>query len=470
MQHLSSAPISLATQAHVASVSPHARTEHASTEHSAHTEHSSLEHTPSHLEHVSTAEHPSHLQHSLDHVGHASLANSVHAEHPSMMNSAHVEHPSLAPPVRERLATAATSGHSPGTSENHEVHQHPKQRIIESQASSPTPNHPPATANTHSSVPLSKSIANPAKEIDRALVQSPPSSSVESHVLASNSDSSVHRAMHTETKIVFPSAATPETPSPPPGMVVIPNVAQPTSSPKALDTTVPTSTYTLQIAGNMTSGGPIGVDIEFTEPLRLYWGDAEIGSVAAPGSIHVPGRGTSHWSWPAFEVSIPATSGSKSAAVVHSEHDHSALHSLTDKRFFATHTPDTESIDETASRSFVQVGLDKMDNAPSDGAMAAQRRVINGNVALGRSNAEEAGGSHDHLAKRDTTEDSSSSSDLTSWFAAIRDNRPVTMLWRSRVKITALGLHAKDIKFEKAVRVQCDDSKNCVVTGDSPSA
>ncbi|KAJ1798219.1 hypothetical protein LPJ59_002640 [Coemansia sp. RSA 2399] len=486
LQQLSSVPMSLATQAHVASVSPHAQTEHASAEHKVRAEHPSLAHSPSHVDHASTehpshvdhasTEHPSHLEHASlvhsAHADHSSLVHSVHADHPSLVHTpAHMEQESLAPPVHARLATAAASGHPPGMSENHEVNHHPKQRIIESHASSPTLNHLPATTNAHSSLPLSKSIANTAKEINRGPVQLPLSSSVESHAPASNGDSSAHRAMHTETKIVFPSAATPATPAPPPGMVVIPNVAQPTSAPKALDTTVPTSTYMLQIAGNMTSGGPIGVDIEFTEPLRLYWGDAEIGSVATPGSIHVPGRGTSQWSWPAVEVSIPATSGSKSAAVVHSEHDHSAMHSLTDKRFFVTHTPEVESIDETASRSLVQVGLDKMDSAPSDGAMAAQRRVINGNVALGRSNAEElGGGSHEHLARRDTPEDSPSSSDLTSWFAAIRDNRPVTMLWRSRVKITALGLHAKDIKFEKVVRVQCDNSKNCVVTNDSPSS
>ncbi|KAJ2557313.1 hypothetical protein EV175_001420 [Coemansia sp. RSA 1933] len=397
------------------------------------------------------------------HAHASTLAHSVHIANSPLSHPAHVEHVTVAPPAHERLGT--NIAHSAGApSPNRETHHHQMPRVMESHASPPpTPKHIPAPSTTQSASAIARSIVNSANN-DPVHLSSLPAESP-----APASDSIVaHRAMHTETKTAQ------VTPSPPPGMIVIPNVVQPTNAPKALDADVTTtSTYMLKISGNMTSGGPIGVDVEFTEPLRLYWGDFEVGSVSSPVSIHVPGRGSFKWSWPEFEVSIPATSGTKSDVIVESVSDHPQPHSLTDKRFFFTHSPDADDDSAQTPRSLVQVGVDKIGNAPSDGAMAAQRRVINGNIALGRSNAEETGNNHVHVAKRATaaTEaEGSSSTDLTSWFAAIRDNRPFTMLWRSRVKISAMGLHAKDIKFEKAVRVQCDDSKNCVVADDSPTS
>ncbi|KAI9499869.1 hypothetical protein GGI25_003897 [Coemansia spiralis] len=197
---------------------------------------------------------------------------------------------------------------------------------------------------------------------------------------------------------------------------------------------IPNMTYKLQIGGNMTSGGPIGVDIEFTEPLRLFWNDIEVGSITHPQSIHVPGRGTTQWSWPSFDVTMPAATSSAES------------NAPSDKRLFMPHT--------SAVQSLVQVGADKIAVSANEAAVA-QRRVFNGNVAFGRSSADKA------HAKRDQTDD------LNSWFAIIKEHRPFTMLWRSSVKISAMGLHAKNLKFEKVVRVSCDGSGNCSIDGAS---
>ncbi|KAJ2330973.1 hypothetical protein GGH92_009371, partial [Coemansia sp. RSA 2673] len=71
----------------------------------------------------------------------------------------------------------------------------------------------------------------------------------------------------------------------------------PDSGPKTLDSagSAASTTYMMQVAGNLTSGGPIGVNIEFTEPLHLLWRDMVVGVIRFPESIHVPGRGTTQW-------------------------------------------------------------------------------------------------------------------------------------------------------------------------------
>ncbi|KAJ2541437.1 hypothetical protein GGF49_003682 [Coemansia sp. RSA 1853] len=200
----------------------------------------------------------------------------------------------------------------------------------------------------------------------------------------------------------------------------------PVSSPefKALDANLPPLTYSMQIGGNLTSGGPIGVDIEFTEPLRMYWRDTEVGSIDKPNGIHVPGRGTTPWSWPAFDMTVsqaPVISGNRK---------------LENTRALA-HGPSGSS--EFDSEQEVDYGA---------GTGVAQRRVMGGTPMLGRAAAE----------------DMDVQGNLADWFAAIQSHRSFTMQWRSRVRVSAMGLHSNNIKFEKTVRITCDNNKDCVIS------
>ncbi|KAJ1997370.1 hypothetical protein GGI04_005432 [Coemansia thaxteri] len=188
----------------------------------------------------------------------------------------------------------------------------------------------------------------------------------------------------------------------------------PDSGPKTLDSagSAASTTYMMQVAGNLTSGGPIGVNIEFTEPLHLLWRDMVVGVIRFPESIHVPGRGTTQWRWPPFEVAIPAN-GTRLVA-------------------------DDRVLRGPPSDEQIHPGSNQVNGI-------AQRRVMgaSGSAALGRSGQEP--------------------DDLASWFAAIQAHRPFTMHWRSRVKVSAMGMHASNIKFEKSVRVLCDETQGCSI-------
>ncbi|KAJ2847413.1 hypothetical protein IWW36_003866 [Coemansia brasiliensis] len=193
---------------------------------------------------------------------------------------------------------------------------------------------------------------------------------------------------------------------------------------KALDAEVAPLKYSMQIAGNLTSGGPIGVDIEFTEPLRMYWRDIEVGSIEKPESIHVPGRGTTQWSWPSFDVMVsqaPAISGANKKLEI--------PHKLV-----------------PSQSSDLEHSVEEVDGA--QGTSVAQRRLLGGTMALGRA-AQEGSEEQDNLAD---------------WFAAIREHRSFSMQWKSRVRVSAMGLHTSNVKFEKTVRITCASTKDCVIS------
>ncbi|KAJ2314725.1 hypothetical protein IWW54_000748 [Coemansia sp. RSA 2705] len=187
---------------------------------------------------------------------------------------------------------------------------------------------------------------------------------------------------------------------------------------KALDSNAPPLTYSMQLGGNLTSGGPIGIDIEFTEPLRMYWRDIEVGAIEKPDRIHVPGRGTTQWSWPSFEVSVSQVP---------------TFDGISNKKLEIPH-----------SRAPTHPG------SSDQGAVAAQRRILGSAWALGRAAAEGSTGAQDNLAD---------------WFAAIREHRSFTMQWKSQVRVSAMGMHTSNVKFEKTVRITCGGSKDCVISG-----
>ncbi|KAJ2826976.1 hypothetical protein IWW50_002110 [Coemansia erecta] len=213
-------------------------------------------------------------------------------------------------------------------------------------------------------------------------------------------------------------------------MHVIPFRAAPTAAAsdisqgfKGLDAEVPPLKYTMQFGGNLTSGGPIGVDIEFVEPLRMYWRDTEVGAIDKPGDIHVPSRGTTQWSWPSFDVTVsqaPVISGSNKKLEI--------PHKL-------AHKPAGSSGSASADPG--------QDNA------VAQSRAMGGTSMLGRA-AEEDAETRDRLVE---------------WFAAIQAHRTFTMQWKSRVRVSAMGLHTNNVKFEKTVQVTCGSDKDCVISG-----
>ncbi|KAJ2496755.1 hypothetical protein GGH96_005618 [Coemansia sp. RSA 1972] len=189
---------------------------------------------------------------------------------------------------------------------------------------------------------------------------------------------------------------------------------------KALDANLPPLTYSMQIGGNLSSGGPIGVDIEFTEPLRMYWRDTEVGSIDKPTGIHVPGRGNTPWSWPTFDVIVsqaPVVSGSRKLETTRA----------------LTHGPS---------------GSSELDSEQEADHAVAQRRVMGGMPMLGRAAAE----------------DTDVQSNLADWFAAIQSHRSFTMQWRSRVRVSAMGLHSNNVRFEKTVRITCSNNKDCVIS------
>ncbi|KAJ2096577.1 hypothetical protein GGI16_004814, partial [Coemansia sp. S142-1] len=209
-----------------------------------------------------------------------------------------------------------------------------------------------------------------------------------------------------------------------------------TGDTKALDTgSYSSSMYMMQIAGNMTSGGPIGVSIEFTEPLRMLWRDRVVGIIHYPESIHVPGRGMTQWKWPPFEVSIPANGTGPSAD---------------DRKL--VRKQDSVNSEQPAPGSLIQLGADRIIDGGVGGI--AQRRALGGSnnaVALGRSNA-------------NSDPSAALPNDLASWFTAIQTHKSFTMHWKSKVKLSAMGIHTSNIKFEKSVHVLCSEDKSCSIT------
>ncbi|KAJ2866655.1 hypothetical protein GGH94_001381 [Coemansia aciculifera] len=205
---------------------------------------------------------------------------------------------------------------------------------------------------------------------------------------------------------------------------------------KSLDTgSHASSMYMMQLAGNMTSGGPIGVSIEFTEPLRMLWRDTVVGIIHYPESIHVPGRGMTQWKWPPFEVSIPANGTGPSAD---------------DRMLVRKH--DSVNSEQQAPESLIQLGADRIIDSGVGGI--AQRRALGGSnsaVALGRSGA-------------NSDPSAALPNDLASWFTAIQTHKSFTMHWKSRVKLSAMGIHTSNIKFEKSVHVLCSEDKSCLIT------
>ncbi|KAI8324483.1 hypothetical protein GQ54DRAFT_65006 [Martensiomyces pterosporus] len=199
--------------------------------------------------------------------------------------------------------------------------------------------------------------------------------------------------------------------------------------------------YMMQVSGNMTSGGPIGVTIQFTEPLRLFWRDIEIGIVEHPETIRVPGKGTTEWSWPPFEVTIPGNMASTSGG---EKRDVLVVHTKTESRLRSA----------APHSSLVTLGKDRV----AEGGVA-QRRDMAGSVVLGRSEAVDR--------RNDELGDLASDESLADWFAAIQSHRSFTMQWKSRVRVSALGLHTSEITFDKSVKVLCGETKNCTITGPS---
>ncbi|KAJ2387250.1 hypothetical protein GGI05_004140, partial [Coemansia sp. RSA 2603] len=197
------------------------------------------------------------------------------------------------------------------------------------------------------------------------------------------------------------------------------------------DVKITSSTYMMQLAGNLTSGGPIGISIEFTEPLRLLWRDVEVGIINNPEKIHISGRGTTQFTWPPIEVAVPGSLGRRDE-VAASHRDlgrpltHAALHS----------------------------------SGPSENGLGAvaQRRTLDGSTPL-------LGRTADGLRFRDIDDSGYAHEGMTSWFAAIQAHLPFTMQWRSRVKLSAMGLHTKDILFDKTVNIICGEARNCTIDG-----
>ncbi|KAJ2079783.1 hypothetical protein H4R24_003539 [Coemansia sp. RSA 988] len=277
-----------------------------------------------------------------------------------------------------------------------------------------------ATSNGH------LRATNTALHATNAIRSQPSHTAVSGNRLAGHVEDVV-TATHTSVSIIHlvPNRATPVQNS---------SVTRPTNIDKAHDAEVLPMTYTMQVAGNLTSGGPIGIDIEFTEPLRMYWRDTEVGTIEKPESINVPGRGTAQWNWPPFEVSIPhapliapTATGNKKLVIPHNASGKNPR-------------PDPPTM--------ITFGPDRV--ADAAGNAIAQRSVLGGNADLGRAATEEG--------------NAGSQDGLSDWFAAIQAHRSFTMQWKSHVRVSAMGIHTNNVKFEKTVHIVCGITKDCVIS------
>ncbi|KAJ2277755.1 hypothetical protein EV176_002002 [Coemansia sp. RSA 451] len=276
-------------------------------------------------------------------------------------------------------------------------------------------NHVVAPSAIHDEGAQHVGVASPphfVSPVSHALLPNVPSPTsnraIDTHLLVSQEDDAVTiTQILMSTLHVAPHQAT-----------ILPTTPTSVSSPESK--ALPPLTYSMQIGGNLTSGGPIGVDIEFTEPLRMYWRDTEVGSIDKPNGIHVPGRGNTPWSWPAFDVTVsqtPVTSGSK-------------------------------KLENTRALTHGPLGSSEFDSEQEVEHEVAQRRVMGGTPMLGRAAAE----------------DTDVQGNLADWFAAIQSHRSFTMQWRSRVRVSAMGLHSNNVKFEKTVRITCGNNNDCVIS------
>ncbi|KAJ1646628.1 hypothetical protein LPJ64_001909 [Coemansia asiatica] len=195
-----------------------------------------------------------------------------------------------------------------------------------------------------------------------------------------------------------------------------PAAAIPTFLDAVKDATVASTSYMMQLAGNLTSGGPIGVSIEFTEPLRLLWRDTEVGVISRPEKIHIPGRGTTQFTWPPFEVIV---AGGPSQM-------------------------------QNADRLLVAPSAAPLNSVGGGGGVAQRRTIGAGSVPVLGKTLSNRGFVHEGLAD---------------WFDAIQSHVPFTMQWRSRVKLSAMGLHTDNILFDKTVNILCGEARNCTIDG-----
>ncbi|KAJ2771790.1 hypothetical protein IWQ57_002053 [Coemansia nantahalensis] len=184
--------------------------------------------------------------------------------------------------------------------------------------------------------------------------------------------------------------------------------AEPAQKEKALDTAGHADSYTMQLGGTLNSGGPIGIDIEFTEPLRMYWHDMEIGSISRPEKIHVPGHDSVEWRWAPFTVTMPGA-------------------------------PD----------ALLPGALGRVD-----------KKLV---VARGMLHDERGAAAHQHSDDARAADAGSRQGALADWFATIQAHRSFTMEWRSRVRVSAMGMHTSNVRFEKTVHVSCASASECVV-------
>ncbi|KAJ1726070.1 hypothetical protein LPJ61_005439, partial [Coemansia biformis] len=196
---------------------------------------------------------------------------------------------------------------------------------------------------------------------------------------------------------------------------------------KALDNDKEALSYTMQFGGSLDSGGPIGIDIEFIEPLRMYWRDVEIGAIQNPEKLHVPGHGTAEWSWAPFTVSAL---GPSDAVMAPSS-------GRVNKKLVVPRSPQGAELVATTM-------------APSpETDHSAQRRGV-------------AGGALHSRATGDSTS-ADMRGHLADWFATIQAHGSFTMEWRSRVRVSAMGMHTSHVNFEKVVRVSCLTASQCAV-------
>ncbi|KAJ2770931.1 hypothetical protein IWQ56_001982, partial [Coemansia nantahalensis] len=165
--------------------------------------------------------------------------------------------------------------------------------------------------------------------------------------------------------------------------------AEPAQKEKALDTAGHADSYTMQLGGTLNSGGPIGIDIEFTEPLRMYWHDMEIGSISRPEKIHVPGHDSVEWRWAPFTVTMPGA-------------------------------PDA-----------------LLPGAPG----RVDKKLV---VARGMLHDERGAAAHQHSDDARAADAGSRQGALADWFATIQAHRSFTMEWRSRVRVSAMGMHTSN--------------------------
>ncbi|PIA18797.1 hypothetical protein COEREDRAFT_13406 [Coemansia reversa NRRL 1564] len=348
------------------------------------------------------------------------------------------------------LSSADSSGHDPhlheevdlpvsdfqADSENHGLR---KREIVSLTPHSLVPTHTNTAKTIAKSKDVARHIASFKPQLKAAEIVPHATNAIHNHpsptALSSNDNRIARHAenvvtiTHTSMSIIHltPNSVTPAQDA---------AIAKPTNINKAHDAEVLPMTYTMQVAGNLTSGGPIGIDIEFTEPLRMYWRDAEVGTIKQPELIRVPGRGTAQWKWPPFEVSIPHAPLIASTSSAHGN-----------KKLVIPHKEPSKSL--SPESLMIASGSDRVQGTANNAF--AQRSALGGNMALERAAAEQGSAGNED--------------GLSDWFAAIQAHRSFTMQWKSHVRASGMGMHSNNVKFEKTVHIVCAVTKDCVVSG-----